>query len=102
MAEKKVFENVAQMPPMAVSLADMSYNNTGTWRTVRPVIDYELCTNCNLCWQFCPEPAISLQVILVKGKEKGKPIIDYDMCKGCGICWSECPVNAIESEEEEK
>lgn len=102
MGEKKTFRGVGDMPPMAVSSQDMSFNQTGTWRNVRPVIDFDTCIYCNTCWQYCPEPAISLEEIEVKGKIKGKPLIDYDICKGCGICWHECPVDAIQIEEEEK
>ena len=30
---------------------------TGSWRTFRPVIRYEKCIRCMICWNFCPEPA---------------------------------------------
>ncbi|HUV07100.1 MAG TPA: 4Fe-4S binding protein [Spirochaetia bacterium] len=102
-AEKKVtYPSAAAMPPMAVSSFDMSYNHTGTWRSLKPKIDYEKCIYCLICWKFCPEPAISLDSVVVKGKEKEKPVINYTYCKGCGICWTECPVEAIEALEEQR
>lgn len=100
-SEKQIsFKNVKEMPPMAVSLYTMCFNKTGTWRNVRPIIDYDKCIKCNICWKFCPEPAIELEEIEEDGKKKYKPIINYEFCKGCGICWTECPVDAIDTEEE--
>jgi len=58
------------------------------WRVKRPVIDEAKCTNCLICWIYCPEPAIVRH-------EEGKVTIDYDHCKGCGICENECPPRAI-------
>jgi len=60
---------------------------TGNWRTMRPVVEEEKCTNCNICWKFCPDVAVKLGEKFVS--------IDYDYCKGCGICAHECPVKAI-------
>ena len=100
--KRRVYASAKEMPPMAASSYDMSYNKTGAWRSVRPVIDYGKCIYCSTCWKFCPEPAIRLEPIEINGKEKQKPVIDYDYCKGCGICWSECPTNAIEIREEER
>lgn len=58
---------------------------TGGWRSERPVWDAEKCTNCLICWVYCPDGAIKLN-------EEGKVIgVDYDYCKGCGICAQECP-----------
>lgn len=85
---------------MAVSFHDMSYNKTGSWRNIRPILDQSKCIYCLNCWKFCPEPAISLEPVSVDGKSRGKPVIDYDYCKGCGICWTECPADAIHPEPE--
>jgi pyruvate ferredoxin oxidoreductase delta subunit len=72
---------------------------TGSWRTFRPVRDESKCTNCLLCWIYCPDSAIAVK----DGKIKG---IDYEHCKGCGICAEVCPpkIKAIEMvrEGEEK
>lgn len=59
---------------------------TGSWRSLKPVIDEKKCTGCGICFLHCPDMAIS------KGKP---PKIDYKYCKGCGICANECPVKAI-------
>ncbi|MEO0293908.1 MAG: 4Fe-4S binding protein [candidate division WOR-3 bacterium] len=88
------------MPPVAISFYSMEFNKTGSWRSFRPVIDYDKCTFCAICWKFCPEISIKLEKIEEKGKERFKPIVDYDYCKGCGICWEECPSGAIKVEEE--
>lgn len=62
---------------------------TGLWRTMRPIIDYR---HCNRCWwvcsTFCPDNAIKVQ-------SDGQPLIDYDHCKGCLICVAQCPPHAI-------
>lgn len=31
-----------------------------SWRTWKPVLDYEKCTKCYMCWKFCPDLAIDL------------------------------------------
>jgi pyruvate ferredoxin oxidoreductase gamma subunit len=62
--------------------------HTGDWRTYRPVIDYRKCTDCMICYAYCPESAMSVG-------EDGKVKIDYDNCKGCMICQTECPLGAI-------
>ena len=62
---------------------------TGEWRSRNPYINKDKCSNCMLCFIYCPENCI---------KQAGYKIskIDLDYCKGCGICASECPKNAIE------
>lgn len=65
----------------------VEYTTQG-WRVLRPIIDESKCTNCLLCWIYCPEPAIVRH-------EGAKVTIDYDHCKGCGICEAECPTKAI-------
>lgn len=77
-----------KLPPGAVILKAGStvQTETGSWRSLKPVIDEKKCTGCGLCWLYCPDAVIS--------KDK-PPKIDYKYCKGCGICASECPVEAI-------
>ncbi len=77
------FESIEDMPPMAVSFASTLYNKTGSWRSELPIIDYDKCILCMLCWKFCPDAAIDII--------DDKPVINYDYCKGCGICAEECP-----------
>lgn len=62
--------------------------HTGNWRTYRPAIDYAKCTDCMICYAYCPESAMSVG-------EDGRVKIDYDNCKGCMICLTECPLRAI-------
>lgn len=62
---------------------------TGGWRTFRPVRDENKCTQCLICYVYCPDSAI----ITMDDKIVG---IDYDFCKGCGICARECPIDAIQ------
>lgn len=67
---------------------------TGLWRTLRPVVDKDLCKRCNwVCGSFCPDSAISVD-------DEGYPVIDYDHCKGCLICLAQCPPHAIHAEAE--
>jgi len=50
-----------------------------------PVIDYEKCSGCLLCVEFCPHGVLI--------KESGKPVVDnpdncIEFCRGCqrGVC----------------
>ncbi len=72
----------------------ISYSrDVADWRVFRPVIDKGVCINCQRCWIYCPESAISVD-------ESGVEV-NYSYCKGCGICSEECPVDAIKMELEE-
>jgi len=66
---------------------------TGDWRSERPEFLKDRCTNCLLCFIYCPDDAILMKDDKVVG-------IDYDYCKGCGICEKVCPVEAIETKPE--
>jgi len=67
--------------------------HTGNWRTFRPAIDYARCTDCMICYAYCPESAMSV------GPD-GRVVIDYDNCKGCMICLTECPLKAVSQTRE--
>lgn len=67
--------------------------HTGNWRTYRPIIDYGKCTDCLICYAYCPESAMSVE-------QDGRVTIDYDNCKGCMICLTECPPRAISQTRE--
>ena len=86
--------SVEEYPELAVSSADTTYNKTGLWRVMRPVIELDDCTKCLLCWKFCPDAAIEIADEL--------PRIKYEFCKGCGICAEECPSSCIKLEQEER
>jgi 2-oxoacid:acceptor oxidoreductase delta subunit (pyruvate/2-ketoisovalerate family) len=62
---------------------------TGGWRTFRPVVDFERCTHCLLCWLMCPDVSMETE----SGKLTG---VDLLHCKGCGICAEVCPPKVIE------
>ena len=70
--------------------------HTGDWRTFRPLIKQDKCTQCYICWQVCPDSAIRLD------EKTGKVYVDYTYCKGCLICMHQCPAKAIEKEVEKK
>lgn len=62
---------------------------TGLWRTMRPVIEYDKCRQCWwVCSTFCPDSAISVT-------KNRFTRIDYDHCKGCMVCVMQCPSHAI-------
>jgi pyruvate ferredoxin oxidoreductase delta subunit len=72
--------------PVAGNSDDYS---TGGWRSERPWRNDEKCTQCLLCWFFCPDTSV-----LVKDDK----VYDFDLkhCKGCGVCAKECPFDAID------
>lgn len=64
--------------------------HTGSWRTVRPKVDNEICVQCGICARYCPTACITVK------KEEKTLEFDWDYCKGCGICANECPKHALE------
>ncbi len=66
-------------------------NRTGSWRSQRPMVDYNKCIGCQRCVKLCPENCMLMKKI----KDNPKAVIDYNYCKGCGLCAKECPVKAI-------
>jgi pyruvate ferredoxin oxidoreductase gamma subunit len=93
-----------ELVPLAVVVSDggiekvtntgnSSARHTGNWRTFRPTIDYSKCTNCMICYAYCPESAMSVGA-------DGRVSIDYDNCKGCMICMTECPLRAVTQSRE--
>ncbi|MEK6988526.1 MAG: 4Fe-4S binding protein [Candidatus Thermoplasmatota archaeon] len=67
-------------------------NRTGGWRVSKPILDQSKCTNCLLCWFYCPDGSI----------ERLDKVVDihYDYCKGCGVCAAVCVPKAIVMERE--
>ncbi len=88
------FEDAAISAPAIHGTATSLHMDTGSWRTLRPVINQERCSRCGLCHTYCPDGAIS-------NDENGYPRIDYTHCKGCLICLVQCPLHAIESVPEQ-
>lgn len=69
-------------------------NETGSWRSHRPEINYKKCNNCSFCWLYCPDGAIA--------RIDGRMIINLKYCKGCGICANECPREAMTMVKEDE
>jgi len=106
--KKITLKGEKDMPPATISLSTTRVNKTGSWRSIRPEIDYSKCTRCMICWKFCPDSSI---LIVRKGnraapneklKSEPVPLIDYAYCKGCGICAEECPAKCIALKKEKK
>lgn len=84
------FDDARTAAPVIHAADNTDALKTGSWRTMRPVIDYERCNKCWwICSTFCPDGAIAV--------EEGSPVIDYDHCKGCLVCVAQCPPHAIEA-----
>lgn len=49
-----------------------------------PEIDYDLCTQCEVCRESCRFEAISPDIQIIK-----------ENCEGCALCYHVCPVEAI-------
>jgi len=92
--KKVVFRSVEDYPTMPMSMGNMLWNKTGSWRNIRPEIKLEDCIQCGICWKFCPDMSIEI--------EDEWPVVNYDYCKGCGICAEECPAKCIVMVEERK
>jgi len=88
-------EEIVQSPGYEdiLLVGNSKLRQTGDWRTFKPTIDYVKCTECMICFDYCPESAIGID-------KDGKLAIDYDNCKGCLICYKECPPKAITIERE--
>ena len=80
-------------PYIAISHLSTLHNETGDWRTERPVMNRSRCNKCGLCWTYCPDTSIELDT---DGYYKNL----YEYCKGCGICVEVCPKKAITMEIE--
>lgn len=62
----------------------------GQWVWVRPKVDKEKCTGCQICVHSCPVQAI--------GMDGGKPVVDYEQCIHCLCCNESCPESAMTQE----
>lgn len=56
-----------------------------TTRTMRPVIRFDTCIKCDLCWYSCPDECFDSTL-------EGHFDVAYDYCVGCGRCAEVCPV----------
>lgn len=56
-----------------------------TTRTMRPVIRFDTCIKCDLCWYACPDECFD-------PTPDGLFDVNYNYCVGCGRCAEVCPV----------
>ncbi len=54
-------------------------------RTMRPVINFDTCTKCTLCWLHCPDTCFDIT-------PDGFYDANMKACCGCGVCEDVCPV----------
>ncbi len=54
-------------------------------RTMRPVVDFDTCVKCTLCWLQCPDSCFDVT-------PEGLYDANMEACCGCGICEAVCPV----------
>ena len=58
----------------------------GTSKTQRPVIRFDTCIKCTLCWYDCPDECFDPTA-------DGLYDVNYEYCTGCGRCAQVCPVD---------
>jgi len=56
-----------------------------TTRTMRPVVDFDTCIKCTLCWLQCPDSCFDVT-------PEGLYDANMQACCGCGVCEAVCPV----------
>jgi pyruvate ferredoxin oxidoreductase delta subunit len=56
-----------------------------TTRTMRPVIGFDKCVKCTLCWIQCPDSCFDVT-------PEGLYDANMEACCGCGVCEAVCPV----------
>ena len=54
-------------------------------RSMRPVVDFDTCVKCTLCWLQCPDSCFNVT-------PEGLYDANMESCCGCGICEAVCPV----------
>ncbi len=54
-------------------------------RTMRPVVDFDTCVKCTLCWLQCPDSCFDVT-------PDGYYDAHMEACCGCGVCEAVCPV----------
>jgi pyruvate ferredoxin oxidoreductase delta subunit len=55
-----------------------------TTRSMRPVIDFDACVKCTLCWLQCPDSCFDVT-------PDGLYDANMEACCGCGVCEAVCP-----------
>jgi len=54
-------------------------------RSMRPVINFDTCIKCTLCWLQCPDTCFDVT-------SDGLYDANMESCCGCGVCEAVCPV----------
>jgi pyruvate ferredoxin oxidoreductase delta subunit len=54
-------------------------------RTMRPVVNFDTCIKCTLCWLQCPDSCFDVT-------PEGLYDANMQACCGCGVCEAVCPV----------
>ncbi len=54
-------------------------------RSMRPVVDFDTCIKCTLCWLQCPDTCFDVT-------PDGLYDANMQACCGCGVCEAVCPV----------
>lgn len=54
-------------------------------RSMRPVVNFDTCTKCTLCWLQCPDTCFDVA-------PDGHYDANMEACCGCGVCEAVCPV----------
>ena len=54
-------------------------------RTMRPVLNFDTCIKCTLCWLQCPDSCFDVT-------PEGLYDANMESCCGCGVCEAVCPV----------
>jgi len=57
----------------------------GTTKSHRPVVRFDLCIKCTLCWYDCPDECFD-------PTDDGLYDVNYEVCVGCHKCAEVCPV----------
>jgi pyruvate ferredoxin oxidoreductase delta subunit len=57
----------------------------GTTKTHRPIVRFDLCIKCTLCWLDCPDACFD-------PTDDGLYDVNYEVCVGCHKCADVCPV----------
>ncbi|MFQ5705659.1 MAG: (4Fe-4S)-binding protein [Gemmatimonadales bacterium] len=55
-------------------------------RTMRPVVNFDTCTQCKICWLQCPDSCFDIT-------PDGFYDANMEACCGCGVCEAVCPVS---------
>jgi pyruvate ferredoxin oxidoreductase delta subunit len=69
---------------MKVGTRNPIYKKWST-RTRRPLINFDTCIKCTLCWLQCPDECFEVT-------PEGTYEVVYEACIGCSICEEVCPV----------